>query len=427
MSLSPLTVICAAPPGPNPGMSSVDLAFFGVVRRHLPGIQPRFVHLYTPVEIHRGKPPQELARLLRRQQLPFDYECFRGKLDDVYASKAVVFWGDFLHGWNYQKHIAPMLVHMGLAKDLAEAFDTVYRHLDFSHAPDDVLARSLVFGETLIFNRARDYAANPVYAGHLKRFMSGLSGVWMRDVYSALQVTRMRQRFDEANLGVDCSLLLHREDLAGLPITRWSSEDHAATGRVGVFLGRTAYSPKMMARFAREVCDKINLPAQWIPWGDASAFDDRVRQAQRGFPKLEFRQFDEVPTLGDLYSLLGRYQLVISDTYHVCLNAWRLGVPAICIGQTVSQAAWSISSGNAYAWRDKRQAFYAMQDAMEFYVYAEELEESTWRQRRVYQLSELLKDRAVQDAVIQRVMTQRDAAESMLVSRLRQLLGITGR
>lgn len=98
------------------------------------------------------------------------------------------------------------------------------------------------------------------------------------------------------------------------------------------------------------------------------------------------------------------------------------GVPAICEGQSLERAPNNVNSGYAFAWRDKRQVFYAMLDALDFHVYAEELATPQWRERRLAQLLERVADAAGVAAVAARVRAQAEAAEGEFVAALKALL-----
>jgi hypothetical protein len=142
------------------------------------------------------------------------------------------------------------------------------------------------------------------------------------------------------------------------------------------------------------------------------------KKVGRRFSGMEIREDPTPPTLGDLQRMLGHCEVVISDTYHVCVNAWRLGVPAVCLGQALVRQPDNINSGNAFAWRDKRQVFYGMHDAMEYYVYIEELADRSWRRKRLEQLVALLQKDSYRQAVSSRIRARAAAVEQSLVQAL---------
>jgi hypothetical protein len=93
-------------------------------------------------------------------------------------------------------------------------------------------------------------------------------------------------------------------------------------------------------------------------------------------------------------------------------------VPAVCIGQALVADADNINSGSRFAWRDKRQVFYGMNDALEYYVYAEELEDRRLRRQRLEQLTSLLQNAQYRQSVHQRILSGARAMEKAVVGAL---------
>ena len=422
-----VTAVSACPPWPNPGMASVDLALHALFRRHRLPAELRFTRLYTPAERNPDITGPRRERLERRQELPFQYGPLRGHLGEELAGGALIYWGDFFHSRDYLRQCAGTLLEMGAAADEAGALREVYRCFFLSEAPEEALSRALAFGGTLIFNRARDYQ-DPGYARALERFVRGARGVWMRDVYSALRVARIRSgeggSLSLGPLGVDASLLLRDEDLELLPRSDRAEEPADATA--GVFFGRAA-DARRLGRFARDLCRELGVKGEWLPWFDSSMRPNHLEATRAGFPALRAGEEEEPPRVGDLLARLTRYAFVITDTYHVCLNAWRSGVPAVCVGEALpNPAGYDVSTGWLGAWRDKRHVFYAMHDAMELYLFREELADRTAYANRLLYTSHLLGETAVVRAIAADVRERSDAAERELVAALRGLLGAGG-
>ena len=200
-----ISVICATPPDPNPGMLSVDLAFHALCRRH---DLPAMVR-------HRclEDPPDTLVSPFG---LPFRYESFKGDLESIYDSDLIVFWGDFLHAWSYHFFdVAMRLVNAGDFSQRADAMPLIHEHLMLSTAPPEVLDKTLIFGGTILPNDARHYVLDG-YGPSAARLFAGSRRIWMRDTHSAAQIARARHDFERSYHGVDCALLLHRDDIDAL-------------------------------------------------------------------------------------------------------------------------------------------------------------------------------------------------------------------
>jgi hypothetical protein len=417
-----VTAVSATPPWPNPGMASVDLALHALFLRHRLPAELRFVQLYTPAERNPDITGPRRERLERRHELPFRYGPFHGHLEEACAGAALLYWGDFFHSRDYLRQCAGTLLQIGAATGEDEALREVYRHFFLAEAPAEALSRTVAFGGTMIFNRIRDYQ-DPAYAGALARLVRGARGIWMRDIYSALRVAGLRGEEGIAPLGVDASLLLRDEDLELLPRSAgWGGGEPAATA--GVFFGRTAAGTRRLGRFARDLCRELGVAGEWLPWFDPSMRPNHLEETQAGFPALRVAEgHQDPPLLGDVLSRLGRYAFVVTDTYHVCLNAWRAGVPAVCIGDALpNPAGYDVSTGWFGAWRDKRHVFYSMHDAMEFYLFREELAGRTAYANRLFYTAHLLREQSVARAVVADLHAGRAAAERQLVAALQDLL-----
>jgi hypothetical protein len=407
-------------------MASVDFALHALFLRHRLPAELRFVQLYKPAERNPEITGLRRERLERRQELPFHYDLLRSHLEEALAGAALLYWGDFFHSRDYLRQCAGTLLQAGVSADEAGALREVYRCFFLTEAPDETLSKAMAFGGTMIFNRARDYQDSD-YSGALARFVRGARGVWMRDVYSALRVAGLRGEEGVAPLGVDASLLLRDEDLGLMPGSGKATDGKPAA-TAGIFFGRTAAGTRRLGRFARDLCRELGVAGEWLPWFDPSMQPNHLEETRAGFPALRAEERDDPPLLGDLLTRLGGYAFVITDTYHVCLNAWRAGVPAVCIGDALpNPAGYDVSTGWFGAWRDKRHVFYAMHDAMEFYLFREELVDRTAYANRLFYTAHLLRERSLVQAIVADLLARRDAAERELVATLRDLLAGRGR
>jgi len=311
-------------------MASVDLALYFLLKRHGLESGARFCLLFTAEELYPNRDEGSHRRISRQLELPFPYEMLRGRLPEILDCKTIIFWGDFLHSRDYLQNVGKYLIRMGAAKTVSEATAIIHRHLYLSEQPDDVLSRCLVFGETLLFNRESDYH-DSTYRAPFMRFMAGVRAVWMRDFYSTLRVATIRNTVEQVQPGVDCSLLLRPADVETLPLSDAYGQGADPGGTAGVFFGRSQGRQHRLGRFARDLCRRMGVSAEWIPWGDAGSFRDRSRGVRRGFSAMRIHDLAAPPLVGDLLTRVYKHRFVVTDTYHLCLNAWRAGVPAICI------------------------------------------------------------------------------------------------
>jgi hypothetical protein len=369
-----ISVVCACPPSPNPGMTAVDLAFQGLARRFFPEVDVHYLQLYTEAELGQARATRRAdgKQGMPGDESPLPYRPFRHCLDALYASDIIVYWGDFMHLARYRETTARRLLEIGAVPTLAEGQAVADRHFLLTDASDEVLGEVLAFGGNLLFNMLRDYVRG-LYARHVERLMRQARRVWMRDVHSALSVGHLRGDYDQSYLGMDCALLVEGEELERLP--RRLNDDSFGRDQIGVFFSRGRLPLRKSLGLARELSRRSGRGAFWLPWREV-----RRLRAKTFWPfsGLVLPTPGQVPALGDCFDCIRRCSLIVTDTYHLAVNAWHLGTPAICIGDDWAPAAWDVSCGPGAAWRDKRWIFMSMYNALPFYVHAGEMSDRGW-------------------------------------------------
>ncbi|MEZ4598611.1 MAG: polysaccharide pyruvyl transferase family protein [Syntrophotaleaceae bacterium] len=390
-------------------MSSVDLAFFAFARRHFPEAELHFLKISDEGRLHAKRMEEEKTAILQRTRLPFQYACFLDDLDFLYESDLIVYWGDFFHMAHYRLFEARRQVKLGTVASLEQGLEFVDKHFFLEDASPEIFRKVIVFGENLLFNKIEDYAGG-TYAQSLKRFLGRVDNVWMRDVFSALRVNHLKGNFDNSFLGMDCAFLLRDEDLEILP-RNFPRGNNLGTNKVGVFFHRNSGNRSKQFVFARRLARAAGLEAQWLPWRIVRNVAAKKRWH---FPSLQLINLEKEACEGGLFDLLKGYAFVVTDTYHVCVNAWRLGTPAICIGETINEEQWDVSCGPAHAWRDKRWVFYSMVEALNYYVHAHELTSRRLLRKRLGQLREALsRDQDIR-LIVHFIERQRDSLEGKL-------------
>ena len=383
-----VNVVCAPPNGPNPGMASVDLAFAHVARQA--GLTDvRYWRLWDQSEWRTA--PGGSERLddhrVRDADTGLTYELARGRLEEVLDADRVVFWGDFLHMAVYLEHSAHVLTdRIGVPLDADAALRLTEQHLLLTDTDPAVLERVVTYGSTLSFNTPGDYRGG--YGTALRRFHRGVAAVSHRDLYSSEVAQRHRGGADSCR-GTDAALVLpppgpaRRADAHGV---------NDVNGVLGVFVGRSRLSPEEVGTFGRRLAGSLGLRPAWLPWGHEPGFwpmrgRTRLRLAwpelDAGVPTTsglrrarlaasalrDGPRPDEPLTLGELEQRLLACRLVLTDTYHLALTAWRLGVPAVCLVDP-PHAEWSVNAGAPGSQRDKRVDLYSRLDALPMLVHA---------------------------------------------------------
>ena len=344
-----IAVFCAVPFAGNTGMVTVDLAALSILRRLAPDAE---ITLYTFAAL----PGQTHSK-----SLPFEYLTLETDGDSYFSSDIFSFWGDFAHSRSYLTFDRGVIAGR-LSTATPDTNDSQYqqhfadfaKYLFLTELPDAKRRSSLVFGSTIITNTATD-DQDELYANCFREFFSNVKAVYFRDAISAAKISPLRGA--EATLGCDCALLLEDEDLNQLHGFKMAELRRG----VGVFFGRSPHKLRMML-FSRAVGMALGEKCRWIHWlpWDLSKW----KRLQCRWFGYEVREGAEEP--GVLLSQLSSCKYVVTDTYHVCVNAWRLGIPAVCIGEGGKMPWNSISD-------KKKEVLYSMYGASAFYIFNEQL------------------------------------------------------
>lgn len=405
-----IAVILATPPGFNPGMAATELAVLAFLKRHGFLSEARFYRLVGLAERLRALPADVQAGIARQAETGVGYESAVDGYDDIIGSDVVLFWADFLHMAHYQRSLVKTAGRLASPPlDKAGASRLVRKLFLLSEADDSTLGRALTFGTTLLFNTAADQA-DPDYGEPLRRFMTHARRVWVRDALSAARVAHLRRDYRSGYLGVDAASLLRREDLIGM-----GEGEAARSGGMLVFLGRDPAVRDGMMHVARRLADVLGRPPAWLPWGGATAFPNLAAAP------IPLATPIDADTL-QLLRAVANASLVVTDTYHLALLAWSLGVPAVATFSGSGEAAADVSCGARFNWRDKREVFFSQYDALEFLIRPEELTEAGRLSARLSRLEATVQDPSLRAAVSGGIRSHAETVEVDLADEIRAML-----
>lgn len=336
----------------NTGMLTVDLAFESLRRRMDTDVDATWYTLHTPETV----PLRDCAR---GTELPFRFLPLAEHLDTLRDHDAVVFWGDFLHTRHYLAQDATnRLLDFGFAADRDDARAQLNRALLFADQPDELLARTLSYGGTILHNTQSDYE-DKEYGPLFSRLVTRSHRMWVRDPLSAAKIAHLRGDRTTDHFGADAALLSRPGDLDHLPTTQWSRSVPDG-GAIGVFLGARTPIPDWLPAFCQGLSDRLGAPLEWLPWFD--------RDVPGPVSHIAARPGDH--TVGDLVGVLPRYRLVITDTYHLAVNSWGAGTPAVCVGAPEPTPK---THDDYLTLSDvKKHVFHMAYDATDFYLTTQE-------------------------------------------------------
>lgn len=391
-----IAVICAHLPDRNTGMLTVDLAAHTILRDYFPESQITLFSFARSSEV-----PYESG------ESSHSYLDIAKNSEKFLESDIFLYWGDFIHSHSYWEYDMGLWINEIQALpplQRKEALEKLHSDRDkfifLSGQPLEKLKQTVVFGSTIITNEAHDNADSN-YTTCFNNFFANIGNVYFRDALSASKVSPLRQ--SEATLGCDCAFLLRNEDLYQLKNFQLSEN---RTG-VGLFLGRSPSKLKMMI-FAKMVANQMNEDLSWLPW--FSSFP-KMRFAAKFFG-LDVPQHDVLP--GDILSKLSGYRFVITDTYHICVNAWRMGIPAVCIGQGTNGSLHSLSD-------KKKEILFEQYGGRRLYVFLERISSIKGMRKEVARICKEVSDNDLTSAVAKNVQEHRSMALNRLVSALKAL------
>ena len=347
-----IAVVMATPPGFNPGMLLSEMAAVDFFRSRglLPAVK---FYRFIPLEKRLGHLAESVReRTLRRCDIGLSFHHL-GTAASVNGSR-LLFWGDYLHMWQYVRAVSGLLGPGRCVEDL----------LLLASADPRTLSETVSCGTTLLFNSARDLA-DPAYGPLLARLALNCRLMLVRDMVSAAQLSMLTGRGLEDHLGIDAvQFLSARENWreswpAGMETTPFEP------GGGLLFLGRDRHRRREAAAVVGQLGSALGARFRWLPWGDASAFPLLAE-----IPALGARQArdDPYPSLGSLVASVASARIVVTDTYHLAVTAWTYGVPAVLLQGHYWPRERDVSAGSWLSRIDKRHAFYSQYGLMDFYL-----------------------------------------------------------
>lgn len=357
-----LSVVFALPVGSNPGMLSVEQGFEAFRRRHA---------LDCEIAAYSFETGSEGA----------DRASLEANWDEALAADCILYWGDFQQSRRFLLTDLLARKHRRVREDLLERS---YRHLLLQGAEDAVLERTILFGGSLLSDDVSD-ACDPSYAAAATRLFSRAREVWMRDPVSVSLASALAGHARPIRLGVDGALLREpvgappaaRAARSGKPVCGWAIARSAQPGRSGLLAERLA--------------ERLGAELRALRW---------LR--------------DPAP-LHEKLAAVAACDVVVTDIYHLAVNSWREGVPAICIGAGAETRAGTLSD-------KKKELFYAACGARPFYVFLERLRGQTGPAAEAERAIQVLARPELAQAVIGRLRSQARAIEAELAAALKGVL-----
>ncbi len=388
--------------GSNLGMNTVDFAIENIIKEY---------NLEEEVEVNR---PWESyfvdknGNYSNRKDRDFPlakihYNDFK-LINEKSFPKAIFYWGDFQHGLDYQIQTAGRLKGVANKKGWRinlnedELLQNVkdYFLLNKNFKNEELPFKVAMYGVTLFQNGLNDYL-NKDYFENLKWLYKNAVFCKSRESYSANTISLLRDNYKDSFLGVDCALLNTKDELVSLPQLK-PDEFKNFKGNIGVFFGRSTkrLSKLKLLKFVNKISYRLNKDVINVPWnyfsggllGDNLGFYSKGIKNYHNLKGVEFMA-------GDILKGMSELSLIITDTYHVTINAITLNIPVVCIYEPSPLRKRDANMGYRYAWRDKRALLFQTNNLSDFLVSSEDLKSNEILNEKVDNITNLLKNKSL--------------------------------
>ena len=373
------------------GMHTVDFAAHNLIKR---------LNLSTRAEIHRPWPAvsEEQGGNPQVEQLDKWPTQFISQPDrnQINSDDLVLSWGDFQLGRDYQlqssKRYQKILKNRGIHISASQALDWCYEYFMLQ----DVLKNNDVsvasFGTTLFQNNMRDWC-EPRYKSAIDRYFQNCSFAKFRDPYSAWCASKILDVDPQSLWGVDSALLNTPEELLGIKNTGYAEQ--LPKGMIGVYLGRSSrnFSKFRLGTMVKQLSNSLGSPLFWLPWNRFTGgrlFARRPRLLNSPFINFKSIPAEDPVCAGDIFQLFSSFRLVVTDTYHVAINAMCLGVPVLCIYEPSPESNRDANIGYRHAARDKRVLLFTSTNQSDLLMPSTDLTNTKRRTDKVKHIVDLI-------------------------------------
>lgn len=412
----------------NTGMTTVELAAKRFLEKVEPEAAVNFFSIVPP------NPSSEKRWMMMDLGAPhssakgveslFKHNPIYPNIDELFGHDLILYWGDFLQARHYIDDECVNRTSEIYGISTKESQDFCYLALLQEAAPLEVHRKSILFGSSLLYNKASDYKESR-YSSALRSLLTNSQAALFRDPISSVRANHLTKNYALSHLGIDPAFLNDTDAIARLPSSKWST-DLLDDSAVGLFFGTRTSAPSNLISFCSEIAGKLNASLEWLPW---FPLHEKMRQESTGSLSSRFKRFNglrlrDIEALlprgdsysqGDLLTALPKYKLIITDTYHLCINAWRAGTPAICVGAEINNPSQVIKDF-------KKRVLYEMFDAQEFYFDVSAIEQETARQRTIARMSSIAVDTDLIARITERIQEQTHAVETILRDKIEKVL-----
>jgi hypothetical protein len=327
-----IAAICGAP-NQNTGMMFVDRALYLYLKnKNLLS----FTEFFCFQEVAKNKVGFEYQPLTKKVNLK-DYDC-------------IIIWGDFIVSNHFLTMTEPKI------KKASDVFDYDLKEKVLLKSFDNLeLNKVIVFGQC-IFVDGLEVLADTKYNGLLKKLLDNTILFKVRDPLSAYRAKLIATE-NRDFLAIDSALLNYTLDYKNIDKTKHLLTSETNDKKtIGLFFARSKninLKKKFLGYYLKFRLKQYNY--KWIPWLE------NKQESKRFFSFADScTPYSDIDYITEIL----KCSIIITDTYHLSLMAWSLGVPCICYGKATQ--SFKLTTHDK-----KKEIFFSSNSIEDFYFFTE--------------------------------------------------------
>lgn len=305
----------------NTGMFSVDYAAYEFFKTNFPDCDIKFYVFHLSRQ--SSYPYEELMPYSIYNKVD-EYNIY-----DIQTSDLIIYWSDFFHTRHFLEQYMEDYVFSN-SKNAAVDKDLFIKMFFLHGARQSSYAKTIAFGNSMMFLDEEETFRNDEYSNAMLNLYSEMRVSMPRDYISYSKVRGITDARCEQ--GCDPAFLLSKTD--GINFNE---------PKLGLFIGRRT---KIRLRdvfetikFARQ--NKLKI--EWINWmiNTESFFMRALKHPSQAKNLLihcilSFIFGNKKDYYENDFTTLGKYSIIVTDTYHLAINALKEDVSVFCIGDTTN-------------------------------------------------------------------------------------------
>lgn len=338
-----LVVSAASPSDTNTGMLSVDLAAFQLLKKF-----PKCEYYWLTFA---GLPTQPSSEFFNKTKGKIKYLHYPIKNKMLRCFDLILIWGDFQLSRTWCRKSALYLHNRQLKKESEKKF---IHGILFNKIEKKILKKTIIYGVSNLPDN-HEIQNDLDYYLPFQKLIKNVHRVWARDPISAARFAQLRKK-DENCMGVDPAWLLKRDKNIRI------KNNNKKCKTIGICLGsRTNLFPEVLDAIL-QIKNKFRFSLKHIPWIQTQKITKKtfIENAKKIIRFLRSRQIsrDVLENINKQIKIqkykgfenclheISTCKLIITDLYHLAINAWSLHVPVLFIGENQPNETFECSTLN---------------------------------------------------------------------------------